>query len=673
MPGETVHLLLVEDNPDQAELTRTVFEKQAPSVRITTVANGQAALDALAGSPFNAMILDYSLPRMNGLEVLDRIQERRYTVPVIMVTGQGDETVAVEAMKKGAYDYILKTKNYQEILPRLVQKVVEKRQLKNRLDEATLRARRLYEVSLAVTKERKIDVLVQSLVEGVRQLLQTEGALLLLIDPERNEIRSAIASGIELDRCSFPCPAASLGLWTLARTERRPVMIETPEQHPLWKATPALRPSMRNLLAVPMVRQGIVEGILAAVNTQGASAFSPEDMDPLSTLAVHAAVAIDNARFLQDVERQAITDGLTGLYNHREFQRRLGEEVERGKRYGKDFSMLMLDIDHFKSFNDTYGHPMGDAVLKEIAKVIQQSIRNVDIASRYGGEEFTVILPETTGQRAKIVAERIRGSIDEERFAGASGHPARLSVSIGMASFPADADSRERLITVADEALYFAKEGGRNKVCSYSDTLKSAIEKDQRKLTDMLNNPKMKTFWDLATAIDGKSPYTRGHTEAVVQFAMHLAEALNLGENDKKSLQLASLLHNIGMVSVPDTLLNKPGPLSLEEKKIVQAHPALAEMLAKESTQLDGVLPAILYHHERYDGHGYPNGLRGEEIPFLARVLGVVEAYQAMISVRPYRPRLTVEAAAEELRQNAGRQFDPRIVETFLRILKPSG
>lgn len=188
-------------------------------------------------------------------------------------------------------------------------------------------------------------------------------------------------------------------------------------------------------------------------------------------------------------------------------------------------------------------------------------------------------------------------------------------------------------------------------------------------MTELLRNPEIKTIRDLAAVIDAKSPYTRGHSEGVIEYALLLADALNLGEQEKQSLQLASLLHNIGIVSIPDSILNKPGPLSTEERKIIQAHPGLAQMLIKESHNLDSVLPAILYHHERYDGKGYPNGLKGEEIPFLARVLGVVEAYHAMISVRPYRPKMSHEEAVQELRKNAGTQFDPGVVKTFLEIL----
>lgn len=672
MSAKIVNLLLVEDNPDQTELTLRVFQKKEPAVQITAVADGLAALEMLSRSHFDAMILDYSLPRMHGLEVLGRIQERGYTVPVIMVTGQGDETIAVEAMKKGAYDYIIKTRNYQEMLPQLVQKVAEKHRLQSRLEQATLRARRLYEVSLAVTKERKIGVLAETLVQSARQLMQTEGAVLFLIDTESTEISSVMAAGIELDPRLFLGPVASIGLFGLAYTEGRAVTIETPEEHPLWKATPTHRPLLRHLLTVPMVWQGKVGGILGVVNKQDEAVFSPEDSDTLSTLAVHAAVAVDNARFLEDVEKQAVTDSLTGLYNHREFQKRLTEETERGLRYGKEFSLLMLDIDHFKNVNDTHGHPVGDAILKEVVTLIRKCVRNVDICARYGGEEFTVILPETGGEQAKIVAERIRKSMDDGSFVVTSGHPVHITVSVGVASFPRDANSRERLITVTDEALYFAKEGGRNRVCSYSETLKSTIEKDQTKLAGLLKDPEMKTFHDLAAAIDAKSPYTRGQTEQVVQYGDRLAEALNLNQEDKRSLQLAGLLHNIGMVSVPDRLLNKPGPLSVEERKIIQAHPGLAQMLIQGTTRLESVLPAILYHHERFDGAGYPNGLLGEEIPYLARVLGLIEAYQAMISVRPYRPRLTPDEAVKELRQNAGTQFDPRLVEIFTAILTRS-
>jgi diguanylate cyclase (GGDEF)-like protein len=171
----------------------------------------------------------------------------------------------------------------------------------------------------------------------------------------------------------------------------------------------------------------------------------------------------------QELQRQAITDSLTGLYNHQEFQKRLLEAMEMARRHGGEFSLLMLDVDHFKAFNDLYGHPIGDTLLKGIVRIIQNCIRNVDIPARYGGEEFSLILPETTGDGAKIVAERIRRSIHENPFSLSSGKFTKISVSIGIASFPHDGGSCETLIAAADQALYLAKAEGRNRVCRFSD------------------------------------------------------------------------------------------------------------------------------------------------------------------------------------------------------------
>jgi HD-GYP domain-containing protein (c-di-GMP phosphodiesterase class II) len=238
-----------------------------------------------------------------------------------------------------------------------------------------------------------------------------------------------------------------------------------------------------------------------------------------------------------------------------------------------------------------------------------------------------------------------------------------------VATFPGDAATRQDLILSADQALYFAKESGRNKVTAYHQSIKSAIEKDHEKVADLLLSNDLKVIYDLAVAIDAKSPYMRGHSEAVAKVATAFAESLHVQPADKESLTIAALLHNLGTITIPDQVINKLGPLNEEERKLFQSHPRVAEALLTKVPALGQVIPAVVYHHERFDGSGYPKGLRGEEIPYLARVLTIVSAYHAMMSVRPYRRRLTQEEAIAELRKNSGTQFDPKVVEPFVTFV----
>lgn len=673
MALESRRLLLVEDSPDQSELILRAFQRKDPESRITIVDNGQACLGVLAQEPYDVVVLDYSLPKMTGLEVLRRMRENGIGLPVIMITGQGDESVAVEAMKVGAADYIIKAKNYFETLPAAVEKAVREHQLDADRQAASLMNRRLYEISLSVMKERKIEVLAQRLISGARRLFQTEGAVFLLIHPGTSEIHHAFVDGIDLQKELFPGAVSSAGVFGLAYSEKRPLVIETAESHPLWGSTPAHRPRLRQILSVPVIQPGDrIGGVLTVGNKRNGAPFSSEDVDLLLTLSVHAAVAIDNARFVIEMEKHASTDGLTGCLNHRELQGHLDQEVERANRYGKDFSFLMIDVDHFKFINDAHGHPVGDIMLKKLVAVIQEVIRPVDILARYGGEEFSVILPETNREGARRVAERIRKTVYESSFSTPEGQPVQLSVSIGIASFPLDAKTRSGLIQAADQALFTAKGSGRNQCCAYSETAVTFPPKDRSRMANLLQDRTLKSLADLAAGIDSRTPYLRDKSQRVLNLGTRLAEALNLSESEIRSLQWASLFHDIGMASVPETILNKWGPLTDEERDVIRAHPRLAELLFRGSKYFESALPVVLHHHERYDGQGYPQGLRGEDIPFLARILSVVDTYVAMVSVRPYQPRFTHEEAIAEMKKQAGTQLDPRIVEALVTILNES-
>ncbi len=544
--------------------------------------------------------------------------------------------------------------------------------LQNLMDQEKDKVRRLgilHESSVQFALAETLETLMDRLVENTRHLIKSGLASLYLLDPQTGHIAHFKHFGLDLNRYPIQEPPKVEGLLSILLNEGTAVLYNDITQSPQSIGLPPDHPPVRSFLGIPLIlRDKVIGGITVANKLDGAG-YTQEDEDFLTLLAFQAAAAVEQFRLFEETQRQAVTDGLTGLFNHREFQKRLQEELDRCKRYGRDFSLLLIDIDFFKSFNDIHGHPFGDLILKEIASLIQKTVRTMDIPARYGGEEFAVIAPETTAENAKLLAERLRKTISAHPFLTPAGQQAALSVSIGLASFPLDAQDRESLIQAADQALYFAKESGRNCVCPYSESLKSTIEHQKGKLTELLSDPSVRAVRDLATAIDAKTPYTRGHSEEVARYAIHLASALGLDEEKKESLRLASLLHNIGTVSIPERILNKPGSFSIEERKIIQAHPMLAGMILEKTAAMAEILPAILYHHERFDGKGYPNGMKGEEIPYLARILSVVEAYHAMLSVRPYRPRLSASAAQEELRRNAGSQFDPAIVEAFLNSL----
>jgi HD-GYP domain-containing protein (c-di-GMP phosphodiesterase class II) len=250
-----------------------------------------------------------------------------------------------------------------------------------------------------------------------------------------------------------------------------------------------------------------------------------------------------------------------------------------------------------------------------------------------------------------------------------------ITVSIGVTSYPADGESRERLISAADQALYTAKEAGRNMVYCFSDGLSIGASKDSKETIPetQKRRPQAKEAYarfHTAESTVGRLDQIRSNSVQVSRYALLLGEGLGLGEQGIESLRIASLLHDIGILAVPGAILHKAGKLTEDEQKIIQAHPGLAEMILRKAGQLHDILPAIVHHHERFDGTGYPDGLRGEEIPLMARILSVVDAYQAMISVRSYRERPSYQEVLNELRRHAGGQFDPHLVDLLIQVLE---
>jgi len=415
-------------------------------------------------------------------------------------------------------------------------------------------------------------------------------------------------------------------------------------------------------LFFPIKNKDALVGILTVGKKLHDSSYQSEDLDLVMTMSTQAGVVMENAQLYATAKMRANTDELTGLFNHRYFHERLEEEIGRGLRFGVIFSLILLDLDLFKRYNDVHGHLAGDKILKQVGECFKSSLRGIDMAFRYGGDEFAVILPGTSSDDAYKVAERIRKEI--ERTLDAQG--LLLTCSLGIASWPTDGVVRDGLMQCADSALYHAKRWG-NRTCLYSETISS--DSLPSRASPTTRKEVLSTIYALAATVDARDHYTYGHSKRVSNYAVALAEAVELSPERIATIRTAALLHDIGKIGISDDLLTKAKLLNEEDWKPVHAHPALAVSILKHVEGLAPCIPGIHYHHERYDGTGYPDGLAGDNIPLDARIIAVADAYEAMTSPRPYRKKtLTPEEALEELKRCADTQFDPELVKAFCAL-----
>ena len=387
--------------------------------------------------------------------------------------------------------------------------------------------------------------------------------------------------------------------------------------------------------------------------------YAQHELDLLGLLGDQLAIAVQNARDYREKLEQAIRDPLTGLYNRRFFYEALEKEIQRSARYGTTASLVLFDVDNFKSINDTLGHGAGDDVLRKIAEIVESLIRPTDSFARLGGEEFGLLLPETGQLDALLAAERLRTAIGRDKILA----DRRVTVSGGIACCPADATTLEELERRADAALYWAKRNGKNLCAVSSEVNVDSLEDD--------GESKLAHLHALVTMIDAQHLQTRDHSENVAAYAVALGRALGLDPDHIVRLRQAAHFHDIGKVAVSSAILNKPSPLTPSEMAEMQLHPVVGATMLMHAG-LHEEAHWIRSHHECMDGSGYPHGLKGDAIPFEARIIFVADAFEAMTSDRPYSDGISIEAALDELRACAGTQFDPDVVEALAELVERS-
>ena len=505
------------------------------------------------------------------------------------------------------------------------------------------------------------------------------------------------------------------------------------------------RPGETGLFSVMMLS---TEFVLAALGI-GVAAFWHVNL-ALIPFALAPLLLIHRALHVPRLQEQARVDPKTGLFNSRHFASVLAEELARAVRFERPASLIMADLDLLREVNNRYGHLVGDEVLAGVADIFREELRHYDVPARFGGEEFAILLPETGHDEALEIAERIRRAVAQRVFDFEdASQPVRVTISMGVATFPDHSKDANDLVHRADLAVYRAKLQGRNRVVGVSEEnvlvradraprlvalpqeeavqlvserrrrhvpvarerrqhegrasflrlralsgavpglpvfkrhgphvahgdqgrqLRAAAETihtqniSLEKANRLLRERSTAAMESLSAAIDARDAYTAGHSRRVQRLALAIGRELQLSQPELDLLGHAALFHDIGKLAIPDAILMKPARLDTDEWRLMRRHADEGARIIDRLGFLSDAVPAIRHHHERYDGSGYPDGLRGDDIPLGARIIHVADALDSMLTSRIYRPALTEDEAVEELRRGAGTQFCPRCVEAL--------
>jgi len=416
-------------------------------------------------------------------------------------------------------------------------------------------------------------------------------------------------------------------------------------------------------------------GLVLLCARRGGKTYTAEEIGFVRTITSVASIALKNAGLYETMYREARIDPLTGAYNYRSFVER--EQVLFSECGREGLSLIFVDVDDFKLFNQLYGASAGDEVLRRIYQQILQCAGDAENVFRSSGKVFAVLLPRTDTERARQVAAAIQSRIRKITLDDRYQHMKLISASIGICTSPVAASSPKELMDNADMATYHAKQSGKDQIIVFRATLDAP-----QKLSEYVEAVISRLEWEdtgyrsammtvsaLTAAIDAKDHYTFAHSKNVARYAACLAAADGLNDDQVRTIYTAGLLHDIGKISIPESILKKTGRLNDEEFSVMKEHVNHSIEMIRYLPEMDYLIPATLGHHERWDGTGYPRGISGDQIPISARCLAIADAFDAMTTDRPYRRAASREHALQQLREGEGSQFDPRLTELFIRIV----
>ncbi len=651
-PRADGRLLVVDDEPVARQLIGDILKRAG--YEVVEAGDGDEALAALDAQVVDLIVSDWRMPRMDGLGLLRELDERESLAPpVIMLTSLGSPEHAVDALDAGAEDYLVKPVDRHELLAR-VRSVLRADRVRVAAEQAALRA-----IAEAVARAQAPEEVMNLVAEHAASVHRARAGAVARFEGERIVYVGRWSDGPAVEAAFRGEVPRGCGLPSdvVARTGK-PLRVDD-----LGEGMPGVPAGVLNAgVAAPITVAGELWGAVILGAARAAS-LPPGVEDRLAEFSGLVSLAIESAEARDALTTRAGTDPLTGLSNRRVFFERLDGEIARARRHGHETSLAVVDIDHFKAINDTYGHQAGDGVLRELSWRLLDAARSGDVVGRIGGEEFAWLLPETDAMEAWQAAERARASVSGHAFPGVG----RVTISIGVCDL-ARSNGPEDLFDKADAALYWSKSQGRDVVFLYSSEAMEVLSPEER-ARRLRRDQAFQGVRTLARAVDGKDPSTRRHSERVAAVAESLALELGWTAAEAARIREAALVHDVGKIAVPDDLLFKPDRLTATELARVQVHASLGADVVSDIFDAEQI-SWVRGHHERWDGKGYPDGLTREEAPEGARILHLADAFDVMTSTRPYQVGLGHEAALEECRSLVGEQFWSRAVEALAVLLE---
>lgn len=534
-----------------------------------------------------------------------------------------------------------------------------------------LQGQHLKEFSMAISHSLNLSEILTLLVSFISNSLNSQKIFVCLEDPKTRSYK-VIQTSTPLDNKNFsiaednPCVS-----WL--KNNKRCLLMKEFRRSNIYKS---MHDSEKRLFSdlnlnciVPLVMGDDLIGIILLGGKQKSDNYSFDDINLLESAQAIASVAIKNASLYEQARYDACTDSLTGILNRKSFIEVLEKEFIKCK--DSSLTLLILNLDDFKLFNQLYGSLKGDIALKNIADIIKCTISQKATAGRYGNKEFAICIPDFDVMQTVSLAENIQNQVGkiDNNIEGVCLKS--LTFSGGICAMPYGASSLKELLENSDMAVYNAKRSGKNKICVYStgcSTIKDGITTAEGITGEYADYAA--TIFALTAAIDAKDHYTFSHSQNVELYATELAKAAGINLEHVKIIREAALLHDIGKIAIPETLLAKTGKLTRDEYNVLKTHVEHSISIIRHLPSLDYVIPCVVAHHERWDGRGYPRGIAREDIPIGARCLAIADSFDAMVSERAYKPAYSTEYACQEIIDQAGKQFDPNLAVLFVELIR---